>query len=167
MFITFTLRRGVKFHDGSDLNAEVVKWNLDNYINAGMEVYWSSVDIIDDYTIRANFTTWVCNMPASFGDAGTIAVIVSKAAFDKNGKEWMMSNQIGTGPFKFVSYNQDVSINFVRNLDYWIKGKPYLEGIEYIIVGDETTQKMLMENNVADTMHIDLGKMTADSQRSV
>ena len=45
----------------------------------------------------------------------------------------MISNQIGTGPFKFVSYNQDVSINFVRNPDYWIKGKPYLEGIEYII----------------------------------
>ena len=86
MSISLTFRRGVKFHDGSDLNAEVVKWNLDNYINAGMEVYWSSVDVCDDYTIRANFTTWVCNMPASFGDAGTIAVIVSKAAFDKNGK---------------------------------------------------------------------------------
>jgi peptide/nickel transport system substrate-binding protein len=52
--ITFKLRQGVKFHDGSDFNADVAKWNLDNQITAGMALDWSSVDVIDNYTIRLN-----------------------------------------------------------------------------------------------------------------
>ena len=56
--ITFILRKGVKFHDGSDLNAEVVKWNLDNMIKAKLKRNWASVDMIDDYTVRVNFKRW-------------------------------------------------------------------------------------------------------------
>ena len=53
--INFILRKGVKFHDGSDFNAEVAKWNLDNLIQAQKVPNWGSVDILDNYAIRVNF----------------------------------------------------------------------------------------------------------------
>ena len=89
---------------------------------------WASVDIIDDYTVRVNFTQWMCTIPLSFTEGNTMAYMVSKAAFDKNGKDWMNYNLVGTGPFKQSFIKMDVSTNFVRNPDYWVKGKPYLDG---------------------------------------
>jgi ABC-type transport system substrate-binding protein len=162
--ITFTLRKGVKFHDGSDFNAEVAKWNLDNYINARLEPYWASVDIIDDYTVRVNFTEWMNTLPVSFGDAGVMeAYMISKAAYDANGKKWVRANPVGTGPFKFESFTLDVNIKFVRNPDYWVEGKPYLDGMEYIFIADPTTQKMTMQTGDADMVFlVNAGKPAAD-----
>ena len=54
--ITFNLRKGVKFHDGSDFNAQVAKWNLDNTIAAKQQPNWTSVEAIDDYTVKINFS---------------------------------------------------------------------------------------------------------------
>jgi peptide/nickel transport system substrate-binding protein len=159
--ITFNLRKGVKFHDGSDFNAEVAKWNLDNYINAKLEPYWASVDIIDDYTIRVSITEWNSFILASFGDASTPPFMVSKTAFEKNGINWMKANPVGTGPFKFASFQQDVHLKFVSNPDYWVKGKPYLDGIEYIFVADAMTSKMAMETGEAD---IRLSVMIKDAE---
>jgi peptide/nickel transport system substrate-binding protein len=57
---TFKIRKGVKFSDGTDLNATAVKWNLDNAVaTKGAETAAiSSVEVIDDYTVRVNLTKW-------------------------------------------------------------------------------------------------------------
>ena len=47
---------------------------------------------------------------------------------------------MGTGPFKLASRQSDVNIKFVKNPNYWIKGKPYLDEIDYIIIKDPTTR---------------------------
>ena len=46
----------------------------------------------------------------------------------------MRSHPIGTGPFKFVEFRPNESIRVTRNPDYWKKGRPYLDGIEYTII---------------------------------
>ena len=57
---TITLRKGVKFHDGSDFNAEVCKWNLDIIREKRPELKSvSSIDVVDPYTIRLNLTSLV------------------------------------------------------------------------------------------------------------
>src|SRR4030042_1272513 len=94
--ITFTLRKGVKFHDGTDFNATVAKWNLDNYIASPINQYCASTEVIDDYTVKVTFRMWVNTILNSF--TGNAAWMVSKAAFEKNGIDWARNNPVGTGP---------------------------------------------------------------------
>jgi ABC-type transport system substrate-binding protein len=56
--VTFTLRKGVKFHDGTDFNAAAVKYNLDAFNKGTLDTlrFVSSVEVIDDYTVKANFS---------------------------------------------------------------------------------------------------------------
>ena len=81
--ITFTLRKGVKFHDGSDWNATVAKWNLDTLIDAkkGDFTYAGSVDIVDEYTIRLNMSEYTNSIFTTLGST----FMLSKAAFDADG----------------------------------------------------------------------------------
>jgi ABC-type transport system substrate-binding protein len=160
--ITFVLRKGVKFHDGSDLNAEVVKWNLDNMIKAKLKRQWASVDMIDDYTVRVNFKAWKSNSLLDFNEGIAPPLIISKAAFDKHGLDWVRRNPVGTGPFKFVSFTPDVGFKAVKNPDYWVKGKPYLDAVEFKIVANLETNKMLMQAGEGDITSTMLGKAAAD-----
>ena len=150
--ITFSLRKGVKFHDQSDFNASVAKWNLDNFIDAKMQDHWASVDVIDDSTIRVNFIEWQNTLLSTFVEPTFPAFMISKAAFDKNGIDWMRQHPVGTGPFIFDSFVQDVSYKVKKNPDYWVKGKPYLDGIDYTIIGDASTRKMAMKAGDGDVM---------------
>ncbi len=54
----------------------------------------------------------------------------------------MRTKPIGTGPFKFVSFKQNKSIKLERNSDYWKKGRPYLDGIEYTIIPNRSTSQL-------------------------
>ena len=141
--ITFTLRKGVKFHDGTELTAEIAKWNLDNYIASPTNMYWASAEVIDGNTVKVNFRMWVNTILTSF--TGNGAWMISKAAFEKNGADWARANPVGTGPFKFESFQRDVGYNVVRNPDYWQKGIPYLDAIEIAYIADPMTQKAAME----------------------
>jgi peptide/nickel transport system substrate-binding protein len=167
--ITFVLRKGVKFHDGSDFNAEVAKWNLDNMIKARIAQSWASVDILDDYSIRVNLTEWKNTILSTFSEGTEATPMVSKAAFDKNGKEWMLLNPVGTGPFKFQSFQRDVSLKFDKNTDYWGKDAqgnplPYLDGIEWNFVAEPMTRKMVMQTGAGDMVNIEAGKSAIDMQ---
>jgi peptide/nickel transport system substrate-binding protein len=158
--ITFNLRKGVKFHDGTDFNAKAAKWNLDNTIASKSQPYWLSVDIIDDYTIRLNLNTWTNTILTGLDSASSW--MVSPTAFDKNGAVWMRNNPVGTGPFKFVSFTRDVSYKAVRNPDYWMKGKPYLDAVEILYVADPMTQKAVLQSGDVDVLQIEPAKMAAD-----
>jgi len=61
--VTFKLRKGIKFQDGMDFNAQAVKWCLDNDAKPGSSqigqtTNWKSVEVVDDYTVRINLKTW-------------------------------------------------------------------------------------------------------------
>ena len=147
--VTFHLREGVTFHDGSAFDANVAKWNLDLIIAAKRQPYWKSVDVIDTNTIRINVTQWVNTIMSSFqGMGGTW--MMSKAAFDKNGIDWMRQNPVGCGPFKFVKYENSASLQLVKFQDYWNKPYPYLDGINYVYIVDPTTRLAAMQKGEAD-----------------
>ena len=158
--VTFTLRKSVKFHDGTDFNAAAAKWNLDNYIASPFNQYWASTEVNNDYTIKVNFRMWVNTILNSF--TGNGAWMVSPTAFEKNGIDWARNNPVGTGPFKFESFQRDVSYKVVRNPDYWQKGKPYLDGIEIDYIADPMTQRAAIQAGEAHMLQLEPGKTAKD-----
>jgi peptide/nickel transport system substrate-binding protein len=149
--ITLTLGKGIKFHDGTDFNAAAVKYNLDANIAAHnlslMSV--SSVDVVDDYTVRLNLTQFSMSIMSYLAIS---SLMVSPAALQNNTKEWIMDHPVGTGPFKLVSFQRDVSLKLEKFADYWQEGKPYLDGIEFTFVADPFTAMAAFKSGTADIL---------------
>jgi peptide/nickel transport system substrate-binding protein len=139
--ITVTLRKNVKFHDGSDFNAQVCKWNMDNLITAKRATDWQSIDVVDDYTIRVNIAGYKNTILTGLTNTQQI----SKASFDKNGIEYARWHPVGTGPFIFVEYQRDAKVTYKRNPAYWIPGRPYLDSVEYLVLTDSTVRKLAFQ----------------------
>jgi peptide/nickel transport system substrate-binding protein len=148
--ITLRVRTGVKFHDGTDFNAEAVKWNLDQCWaekNPGTEKF-KTVDVVNDSTVRITLNEWDSTVVSNLTQ--TIGLIVSPTSSKKNGEQWAQSHPVGTGPFEFVSWEKDVRVVFKKFPGYWQKGKPYLDRIEFIIITDTVTQEMSLRAKELD-----------------
>jgi len=150
--ITLFLRKGVKFHDGTDFNAEAAKWAVDKAIEAKQVKGFLSVDVVDDYTIRVNVTKYQNNYLNLL--ASSMCNPSSPTAFQKNGEEWAKWHPVGTGPFKFVSFERGNKLTFTRWDGYWQKGKPYLDGVEYLFIRDPMTQQAAMRASGAEKVHV-------------
>ncbi|AJS61668.1 ABC transporter substrate-binding protein [Paenibacillus sp. IHBB 10380] len=149
---TFKLREDVKFQDGTPFNAEAVKYNFDRIINpvtkannsvALLKPYISS-EIIDEYTVKLNLET---PSEAFLGNLGQALLgIVSPTAAKKDGDQ-LGKQPVGTGPFKFVKWDENAEISVERNPDYkWgpaivdNKGAVNLDKIVFKIVPEEATR---------------------------
>jgi peptide/nickel transport system substrate-binding protein len=134
--ITFNLRKGVKFHDGTDFNAAAVKYNLEAAIKANAAgtanlANVTSMDVVDDYTFRMTLKQYDARLLLSMAQLG-YAVMCSPTALAKatTPENAAKDHMVGTGPFKFDSWAKDQYIKFVRNDNYWQPGKPYLDTFE-------------------------------------
>ena len=156
--ITCSLRKGVKFHDGTDFNAEAVKWNVDINMKSLAPFMLTSTDVVDPYTVRFNLSQY----NNSIFNQLAFTVVISPTAFQKNGIEWTRVNPVGTGPFKFVDFKRDVYAKYTKFNDYWDKGKPYLDGIELLYFADQTTAVMAFEAGGAQIFASTSGKNAAD-----
>jgi peptide/nickel transport system substrate-binding protein len=158
---TFTLRKGVKFHDGTPWDAKAAKWNLEKIRDTKMVAaasVWTSVEIVDDYTVRINISkstiTDVSNLALFAGN------MVSPTAVEKNGEEWAKTHPVGTGPFKFKGYTPKQSVVYERFDDYW-GGKPYLDEIHFVFITDSMTAAMALQNGEVDIIGAS-GSIAAD-----
>ena len=126
---TFKLRPGVKFHDGTDLNAEAVKFNFDRmlkedhpYHDTGpfpLSFFFGAVEdtsVVDDLTVKfklnAPYAPFLSNLAYPTG------LIVSPAAVMEHGKDYGR-NPVGSGPFKFGEWKSNERVVVGRNDDYW------------------------------------------------
>ena len=139
--LTITLRKGVKFHDGTDFNAEAVKFNLEIIRNSHQPYLKrvESIDVLDDYTVRLNFSRFDSALTDVL--ASIEGLMVSPTAVKTHGREWCRDHPVGTGPFEFVSWERDVSLKYKKFNGYWQKGKPYLDGIEFEFIADPMVAK--------------------------
>jgi peptide/nickel transport system substrate-binding protein len=147
--LTFNLRKGVKFHDGTDFNAQAVKYCLDAFKTGKRNTLQSvtSIDVVDDYTVKLGFSQYSPSFLSSFCN-DYAATMASPAALQKLGNSAML-NPVGTGPFKFVSYVADTTLKYEKFDGYWQKGKPYLDGIEINFIADASTALMSFKNGEA------------------
>jgi ABC-type transport system substrate-binding protein len=138
--LTITLRKGVKFQDGTDFDATACKYNLDAVKAAGVPgtTGWTSVEVVDDYTVKINIGQWENLMLGNL--SGMAGMMVSPTAIEANGEDWANTNMVGTGPFKLSKFERDTILEFTRFDGYWQEGKPYLDKIQYICIPDSVTQ---------------------------
>jgi len=137
--ITFHLRTGVKFSDGTDFNAAAVKWNIEQYQTAKRSevAVIKSIDTPDDKTVVLNLTSW---NSSTLEAVGFFVYYMSPAAFEANGGiEGTRMKPVGTGPFVLTEFVQTVSAKYSKNPNYWEEGKPYLDGVDISIIAEPTT----------------------------
>jgi ABC-type transport system substrate-binding protein len=164
--VTLTLRKGVKFHDGSDFNADVCKWNLDLEIAAkvGGASGWKSIDKVDDYTIRINLVSYQ-NIALTNLSTG-VTQQISKAYVDKNGIDAARWNPVGTGAFLFVEFQRDAKISYKRNPNYWDAGKPYLDGVTMTVIADATVRKLAFQKGDFERLPVAGGLDAVELQKA-
>ncbi len=148
--VTWHVRRGVRFHDGTPFDAEAVRWNMQLSLDGGRLPDGKSVkslEVLDEYTLRMNLTEYTNTAVLNYGSGGMLSPTAFKAG---GGKEWARTHAVGTGPFKLVDFKRDTSIKYERNNDYWRKGFPLLDGIEIRFVPDPMTASMMLQSKQAD-----------------
>jgi peptide/nickel transport system substrate-binding protein len=141
---TITLKPDITFHDGTTLDATVLKNNLDAYrgtypgrsslLFAFALENIAAVTVVDELTVRVTTTVpWVA-FPAALYASGRLGVL-AQSQLDAS-QESCETEPVGTGPFRFVSWSPGKSLKVVRNPDYWQlapdgKPYPYLNAIDF------------------------------------
>ncbi|WP_054951409.1 ABC transporter substrate-binding protein [Numidum massiliense] len=164
---TFKLREGVKFHDGTDFNADAVVKNFDRWMNAKDKnafAYYASqfggfkgdkghvikeVKADGDYKVvialnrpQAPFLQNIAMSP--FG-------IISPAALEKYGDK-IGENPVGTGPYAFKEWKRNETITLTKNDNYWQEGAPKLNTLIFQVIPDNSARLTALKTGEIDLM---------------
>ncbi|MGN7388712.1 ABC transporter substrate-binding protein [Sporosarcina sp. SAFN-015] len=151
---TFKLQEGVKFHDGTDFNADAVVKNFERWANGDAEKfpYYNSMfggfkgdegHVIDSVTADGDYTVIIKlkreQAPFLKNIAMSMFAIASPTAFEK-GDDQFERNPVGTGPFKFVEWKPNETITIEKFDEYWQEGLPKLEKVIFRSIPDNSAR---------------------------
>lgn len=152
--ITMNVKKGIKFQDGSDFNADVVAWHLNTYKATG--VYGASflglmdyAEAVEPYKVVVHMSSW--DSVFLYSLCRNAGLVSSKLAYETYGRDSLVSNVVGTGPFKVSSREPGVKVSFERFDGYW-QGKPYLDGIDFVVYKEALVAQAAMEAGEIDAM---------------
>lgn len=134
--VTFKLRQGVQFHDGTPFDAAAVKWNIDRRLDpavaspqrAQLDPIIASVQVVDPQTVAFVLKAPYAGLLSLLGERP--GFMISPTAAEKLGKDFG-SSPVGTGPFVFKEWVRGSQISVERNPKYWEAGKPYLDHVVF------------------------------------
>jgi peptide/nickel transport system substrate-binding protein len=156
--LIFKLRRGVKFHDGTDFNAEAARFNFNRMktepksVRKGEVASIDSVDVVDSHTIKINLKRPDAALLATLTDRAGM-MVSPKVAQEKGSELERNAKGAGTGPFEFVEWVKDSHLLIKRNDNYWNKqGGPYLDRVRYRPIPDDTVKLQSLQTGEIDVM---------------
>jgi peptide/nickel transport system substrate-binding protein len=144
---TFKLRSGVKFHDGSPLTAEAVKFSFDRLQDPNTGITGQirptasqieGVEAVDASTVKVTLKTPSAAFPV---DASNIKIIP---------KDFDAAKPVGTGPFKFGEWVRNQRVRVTRNAEYFVRGQPYLDEVVFLPTPDENQKIVLLQTGQVD-----------------
>ena len=154
---TFTLRKGAKFHDGSEVKAEDIVFTTERIIEKDYQFIFSNVDLVsckalDDYTVE--FTLAQPCVPFLYLLCGNFFVVSKN--FCEAGND-LAETPMGTGPYKFITYTEGYEVEAEAFTDYY-KGSPEIEKVTYRIVSDSAAEAAALRTG--DLSYGDMGFTT-------
>ncbi len=140
--LVLDLADGIEFHDGTPFNPEAVKFNLERYRNDPRSNVKSDLTVVAAVEVSGkNQVTLHLSRP----NAGLPAILttrvglmLSPTAIKTKGPN-VDRIAVGTGPFKFVEWQDNASFTLMKNDKYWKSGQPYLDGIKISIINELNT----------------------------
>jgi len=159
--IIFNIVQGARFHDGSNVTAQAVKFHFDRMMddavgspNRGDVKSIESTSLIDDYTMALHLAYPDRALLATLAGGYPGVVANPTGILEHNSYDDVLGNYgrapTGSGPFKIKTYTPDVRIVLDRNDDYWVGSLPYLDGLEMIHVPDSTARLAMIRTGDAD-----------------
>ena len=158
---TFYLREGVKFHDGTDFNAEAVEYSIERTINMGMGAafIWDAVEevnVIDDYTAEFKLSYAApLDLVAASGYGAWIMSPTCTEAQGENASEWFNEgHDCGSAPYMIESRERGTRLVMTRFDDYWGGWKEgQFAKIAFEIVVDPVVQQQMLEAGEASAAY--------------
>ncbi|MFN3003104.1 ABC transporter substrate-binding protein [Mycolicibacterium wolinskyi] len=164
---TFHIRRGVKFHDGTPLDAQAVEYNIRRMWDKNAPMYsaraagqtsfvWKfveSVKTVDEHTVKVRLTqpfSEFLRMLAQGGNGST--AIMSPTALQTYGDD-IADHPVGTGPFKFKERIRGERIDLVRNDDYW-GTVPAIDGVVFRPLPDPSARTAALRSGDVDMIAV-------------
>ena len=159
----FKLRQGVKFHDGTDFNADAVKFNIERSLtdkksSRVAEIgFIQTVEVMDPYTVKFNLKAPFAPLLANLVDRA--GMMLSPKAIQAGGEDFTRKPVgAGTGAFKFVEWVKDDHITLERNPNYWKKDAagnqlPYLDKVTIRPIVDATVALTNLKTGDIDISH--------------
>ncbi|MTI18967.1 hypothetical protein E1162_17115 [Rhodobacteraceae bacterium RKSG542] len=147
---TITLNKGIKFHDGTDFNAEAVKYNFEHEIKHKLRRA-SLLTNVKEFNVLADDKLEVVLKEPSNNFINSITHpsqgMISPAALEKYGED-IQSNPVGTGRFVFDKWTRGSSVAFTANENYW-RGPVKVDGIEFRTVAEAGSQLAMLQSGQA------------------
>src|SRR2546425_8801727 len=163
----FKLRKNVRFHDGTPLTASDVVFTyttiLDPTLRAPLRSLYipiSKIEAVDDATVRVTLSAPYAPL-LKYADMG----IVPRKADEQMGADYS-AHPVGTGPYKFVSWQRNSTITLEANAVYW-KGVPRLSQVIFNIIPDNTTRAAALESGDVDLIHSPLSPQDVTRLKTV
>src|SRR5271169_708324 len=159
---TFRLRPGIKFHDGSPVTPADVKWSYEHYRGAWGEVLHKNtngVELVDDRTVRFHFNNPFLDFPILLGTGNVCGAgwVVPAKYYQQVGQSGFMQKPIGAGPYKLVSQEPGVRLEFEAFDDYY---RPvHIKNFTMISVPEAATRVAMLERGEADIMYFVPGEL--------
>jgi glutathione transport system substrate-binding protein len=151
---TVKLKKGIKFQDGTDFNAEAVKANFDRATNPDNRlkryVLYKNIaktEAVDPVTVK--FTLHEPFSPFINSLAHPSGVMISPAALKQYGSKGIAQHPVGTGPFKFVEWKPSDYLKVAKWEGYWRKGYPKVDTITWRPVVDNNSRAAMMQTGEA------------------
>jgi peptide/nickel transport system substrate-binding protein len=164
----FTLRKGVKFHNGDALTSEDVKFSFDRYKGAqfkALKERVAAVETPDALHVRFRLKNPWPDFMTFYTAASGAGWIVPKKYVEKVGDEGFKKAPIGAGPYKFVSFSPGIELVLEAFDGYWRKA-PNVKRLVFKVIGDEATRLAALKRGEIDIVYSIRGELAEELQRT-